>query len=272
MNYLEFDFEITDTQHAETLIALLSDQNFEGFEETEKNLKAFIKEADFNDVIFKETLLLFPSIKYTTAVIENINWNQQWEDNFEPVLVDDFVAVRAHFHQSIKTVQHEIIITPKMSFGTGHHATTHLMMQLMRAVDFKNKTVFDFGTGTGVLAILAEILGAVNIRAIDIDEWSIINTQENIIKNNCNQITVEQMDRIPSGNQYDIILANINLNVITETATEIACISKPGAIVLFSGFLKTDEKAMTETLLRAGFSKIEIVQRGDWIAIACLKE
>ncbi len=124
-------------------------------------------------------------LSFSKTIIEETNWNQVWESNFDPVIVDDFVAVRAHFHEPIKNVQHEIVITPKMSFGTGHHATTYMMMQQMRELDFAGKNVFDFGTGTGVLAILAEKLGAQKVIAIDNDDWSIENADENVKRNNC---------------------------------------------------------------------------------------
>ena len=159
MNYLAFEFTISEPEQSEQLIALLSEQGFEGFEESDNLLKAFIPENIFNENTFNAITGLFSSIIYTRSIVENINWNKQWEQSFEPVVVDDFVAIRAHFHQPIAAVKHEIIITPKMSFGTGHHGTTYIMMQHMQAIDFVGKSVLDFGTGTGVLAILAEKLG-----------------------------------------------------------------------------------------------------------------
>ena len=162
---------------------------------------------------------------------------------------------------------YEIIITPKMSFGTGHHATTYLMMQQMQLLNFTNKTVFDFGTGTGVLAILAEKLGAASIFAIDNDEWSITNTIENIEQNNCQRISVAQMETIPTGKKYDIILANINLNVITANLCSLAEIAHAGADILFSGFLKENEKLIKAAIESAGFQCIATAQKGDWIAI-----
>ena len=155
MNYLQFSFETDHQDKIEELIALLNEQGFEGFEEEDKMLKAFIPEEKFNSVEFDKMVELFTSLAYTKSIIENINWNQQWEESFEPVIVNGFVAIRAHFHQPIAGVKYEIVITPKMSFGTGHHATTHMMLQQMEQIDFTGKKVLDFGTGTGVLAILA---------------------------------------------------------------------------------------------------------------------
>ncbi|MES2431845.1 MAG: 50S ribosomal protein L11 methyltransferase [Bacteroidota bacterium] len=272
MNYLQFDFETTDQVQADQLIALLSEQNFEGFEEEDNSLKAFIPENLFSEDEFAETVKIFPSIAYTKTSVENINWNQQWESDYQPVIVDDFVGVRAHFHQPIENVEHQIIITPKMSFGTGHHATTHLMMQQMRKIDFKNKSVLDFGTGTGVLAILAEKLGASKIFAIDNDEWSITNTIENIQRNNASKIIVELHNEIPVDEKYDIILANINLNVISANVEAINRVSDLRTNVLLSGFLKENEAEIRSSFLTKDFANFSTFQKGDWIAIYAEKQ
>ena len=270
-NFFQFDFELPNQDESDKLIAMLSQQGFDGFEEDDTTLIAFIPELKFDQQAFEKVLENFSILSYTKSDIENINWNSKWEAEFEPVIVDKFVAIRAHFHPPIPTVQHEIIITPKMSFGTGHHATTYLMMQQMQLLDFTNKTVFDFGTGTGVLAILAEKLGAASVFAIDNDEWSITNTLENIEQNGCTKTTVFEMDSIPGGKQYDVILANINLNVITSSLNSLAKISFPGSDILFSGFLKENEPAMEAAIKSTGFQHISTVKRGEWIAIRAKK-
>jgi ribosomal protein L11 methyltransferase len=270
-NFFQFDFELPNQEESDKLIAMLAEQGFDGFVEEEDLLIAFIPELQFNQEAFEQVLEKFSILSYTKSDIENINWNKKWETEFEPVLVDHFVAIRAHFHQPIKNVQHEIIITPKMSFGTGHHATTYLVMKHMESLDFKNKTVFDFGTGTGILAILAEKLGAASVFAIDYDEWSITNTEENIEQNNCRHIEVALMDTIPPGKQYDVILANINLNVITASLTPIATITHPGTEVVFSGFLSSDEETMITAIQKAGFQHVLTTQKGDWISIRAKK-
>jgi ribosomal protein L11 methyltransferase len=140
-------------------------------------------------------------------------------------------------------------------------------MKQMQSIDFTNKTVFDFGTGTGILAILAEKLGAASIMAIDNDEWSITNTEENIEQNNCSKITIALMDSIPKGKKYDIILANINLNVITANLASLAAIAQPGTQIIFSGFLSTDEKTMVSAIQKAGFHHIATTTKKDWLAI-----
>lgn len=270
--FYQFDFELPGQEETDKLIALLSEQGFDGFVEEEEGLTAFIPEINFDQAAFEKVLAMFSVLSYSKSDIENINWNKKWESEFEPVYVDKFVAIRAHFHQPIRDVEHEIIITPKMSFGTGHHATTYLVMKQMKAIDFAQKTVFDFGTGTGILAILAEKLGAAAVMAIDNDEWSITNTKENIEQNNCSKITVELMDSIPSEKQYDIILANINLNVITANLGSIAAIAKSGAQVIFSGILSSDEKTLLASLQKAGFAHLATSTKKDWIAIFTKKE
>lgn len=269
--FYQFDFELPSQDETDKLIALLSEQGFDGFVEEEDSLTAFIPDINFDQQAFEEVLSKFQILSYTKSDIENINWNKKWESEFEPVYVDRFVAIRAHFHNPIKDVEHEIVITPKMSFGTGHHATTYLVMKQMQAIDFTNKTVFDFGTGTGILAILAEKLGAATIMAIDNDEWSITNTKENIEQNGNSKISIELKETVPQAKKYDIILANINLNVITANLKAIADISKQGTEAIFSGFLADDEAAMRKALTGAGFQHIVTTRRKDWLAILAKK-
>ena len=191
-----------------------------------------------------------------------------WESNFQPVIVDQFVAIRADFHDPISQVQHEIVITPKMSFGTGHHPTTFMMVQQMNSIDFRGKTVLDFGTGTGVLAILAEQLGAEKIVAIDHDEWSISNAAENFLRNNCFRIELKNASTPATGASFDIILANINKNVILDNFSILVSQLRKGGVILLSGLLKDDEQEIVNTgkdylLVYAGNSK-----RDNWL---CLK-
>ena len=266
MNYLQIEFEIENTVENEILIALLSNAGFESFEEADKSLKAFIKEEGFTEDSLQDILNIVP-VNYAVTVIPQQNWNAQWESSFEPIIVNEFVAIRAAFHQPVKNVRHEIIITPKMSFGTGHHATTYMMIEQMEALDFGDKNVVDFGTGTGVLAILAEKMGAVAIDAIDYDEWSIENAVENIAANNCNKINLVKAETISDGKVYDIILANINLNVILENLAAIKAVSKKGTLILLSGFIKGDETIMTAALSVNGILQIKTIQKGEWICI-----
>jgi ribosomal protein L11 methyltransferase len=267
MDYLEFEFETQDTEELEKLVALLDEQGFEGFEEEESSLKAYIPVDKFNEAGFTSVLDLFENIGYSKSVVEQVNWNQKWEQDFKPVVVGDFVAIRADFHRPVNGVRHEIIITPKMSFGTGHHATTYLMIQQMQHLDFRGKSVLDFGTGTGVLAILAEKLGADKVLAIDYDEWSIINTSENINRNACEKVEAELGDAVPADQKFDVILANINLNILTANMDALSAACSADGRILLSGFLKENEEAMIEAIRSAGLEFLATHQRGDWITI-----
>jgi len=206
-------------------------------------------------------------LDYTSSVVPQQNWNAQWESSFEPIIVNDFVGIRASFHPAIQHVKHEIIITPKMSFGTGHHATTYMMIEQMECLDLTNKTVVDYGTGTAVLAILAEKMGASSVDAIDHDEWSIENSIENAAANSCSKINLVKADTIAANTVYDIILANINLNVIIENLPAIKNVSKKGTIILLSGFIKADEVTMQRSLGEYGINTVKTVQKGEWICI-----
>ena len=209
---------------------------------------------------------------FTKEIIKEENWNEQWESQVKPVIIKGFVAIRPSFSPAIKNVKYDLIITPKMSFGTGHHPTTHLMIELMELIDFKNRSVIDFGTGTGVLAILAEKCGASNIIAVDYDEWSIKNAEENIHANNCDRVKLKQQDDFSGINQVDIVLANINLNVIKEVADSIGSIARTGTILLVSGFLDNDGKAMENIFEGKSFVKLKSKTFGGWLAIVFEKK
>jgi ribosomal protein L11 methyltransferase len=266
MKYIQVQFTNQTAEQNEILIAMLADIGFDGFEENENELKAFVPETTF-DKNSLDAIAGNNGFSYALTEIEQQNWNAQWESSFEPVIINDFAAVRAGFHEPVNNVQYEIIITPKMSFGTGHHATTYLMMEQMSKLDFANKSVLDFGTGTGVLAILAQKMGAASVLAIDNDEWSIDNAKENISNNNSTGITVAMANAIGTGIKYNIILANINLNVILQSMPLIALACKPGAYILLSGFLISD-KEISEKALKDNKLNFEcLTQKKDWICI-----
>jgi ribosomal protein L11 methyltransferase len=264
--YIQLNFTNISEEECNQLIALLSDIGYTGFEENENSLIACINQEVFNIEDLDSILAIIPA-EYSKSIIVDKNWNAQWESSFDPIIVNDFVAIRASFHQPVKDVKHEIIITPKMSFGTGHHATTYMMIEQMEALDFIGKTVLDFGTGTAVLAILAEKMGAVSIDAIDYDEWSIENSVENVAANNCSKINLIQAETISTAATYDIILANINLNVIMNNLAAIKAMSKKGTLILLSGFIKADEPAMITALAKKGILQLKTVQKGEWISI-----
>lgn len=267
MIYTAVTFTGISTDVSEIVIALLSNAGFEGFEENEKELTCSVNKENFDETYLKEVASQY-HLEYNITEIAPQNWNAQWESSFEPVVVDEFAAVRAGFHKQVEGVKYEIIITPKMSFGTGHHATTYLMMQQMSDIDFTGKTVFDFGTGTGVLAILAGKMGALKVDAIDIDEWSVENANENITANGCHKINVEMASTINTTNKYDVVLANINLNVLLANMKDVSTICKKGAVVLFSGILTEDENILKQTAQQNGLSFKTIIQKNNWLCIA----
>lgn len=272
MNYIQVQVTDVNPEQTELLIAMLAGAGFESFEEMDTTLKAFIKEAEFNQAASDEIIHSL-NLNYTSSVIPPQNWNAQWESSFEPILVNDFthgapwVGIRAFFHPPLTQVKHEIIITPKMSFGTGHHATTYMMIEQMEALDFTGKKVVDFGTGTAVLAILAEKMGAASIQAIDYDEWSIENSIENAAANDCNRITLVKAETIAPVDMYDIILANINLNVILQNLAAIKAVCKEGSIILLSGFIKADEAVMLKALAETGIKPLKTLQKAEWICM-----
>jgi ribosomal protein L11 methyltransferase len=264
--FIQLQFSDTDDVQKDQLIALLSDIGYIGFEELDNTLQAFISASDFNKDSLDAVLHIIP-VGYKKSIIEEQNWNAEWERSFEPIIVNDFVGVRADFHQPIMGVKHDIIITPKMSFGTGHHATTFMMIEQMEAVDFNHKKVLDFGTGTAVLAIIAEKMGAESIDAIDNDAWSIENSLENLAANNCKRIQLLNAETIATGGLYDIILANINLHVILNQLTAIKAVAKNKSFILLSGFIKNDEEAMLIALQKLGIRQIKTIQKLDWICM-----
>ncbi|HEX2606079.1 MAG TPA: 50S ribosomal protein L11 methyltransferase [Flavisolibacter sp.] len=262
MDTIQISIEATETEQ-EILISELDGLGANGFEQTTTHLLAYFTEDNFPS--YEVNLLLQP-YSHVLARIQEQNWNAVWEQNFEPVVVDSFCAIRAHFHQPIKDVTHEIIITPKMSFGTGHHATTYMMIGQMKDIDFTGKKVFDFGTGTGILAILAEKLGAASITAIDVDDWSIINTRENAEQNNCHHITVSQTSLLPE-ETFPIILANINRNVILQYLEQLKRMTQPVGLLLFSGLLKSDMDDIVEACTKLELHLIKHTERANWISL-----
>ena len=264
-NYICVSFK-TDDEKSAMLQAMLMHMGFEGVEEREDEVVASIPDSSFDQNELDEVFNSF-DVSYTLKTVAQKNWNADWEKSFEPVRVNDFAAIRASFHEAIPGVKHDIIITPKMSFGTGHHATTFLMIEQMSTLDFKGQVVIDFGTGTGVLAILAEKLGGKDILAIDNDEWSIDNANENISTNACTEITLQLADEMVSGKTASIILANINLNVIIANIQRLkqACI--PETNLLLSGLLVQDETQMREVLSTSGFGVVRCNYKDNWMSI-----
>ncbi len=269
MIYSVYEFFTTDEIERGWLISLLSDYGFEGFEETNESLKAYASGKQADEPLVKKILTDndFKHIEYTASKLENKNWNEEWEKNFEPVVVNNRVAIRAPFHSQFHT-EFEIIIEPKMSFGTGHHATTASVIELMLRENFVNKTVLDFGSGTGVLAILAEKLKADSIVAIDNEEWAYKNCLENIERNHCIKITaISGDDSYLFNSKFDIILANINRNVILQNISKWKELLNKNGILIVSGILLSDEVDITNLAQNIGLSLKSKLKNNGWLAI-----
>ncbi len=269
--YLGYYFKVHPLQPGtEILIAELGLADFESFVETEDGVTAYIQKNDWNEFILEDIQILNSDefkISFTFEEIEQTNWNEEWEKNFNPIIVDDKCSVRAPFHDKPDT-DYDIIIEPKMSFGTGHHETTHMMIQHILKNDFKNKSVLDMGCGTGVLAILADMKGAQPIDAIDYDNWCFLNSLENVERNNCKNITVFEGDAsLLNDQKYDIIIANINRNILlNDLAAYTKCLNAHGSMFL-SGFYKEDIAVIEEECNKYGLNRVENLEKNNWVAV-----
>lgn len=267
MQHIGVTFTIASQEQADILTAILAESGYEGFEEADGRLLAYIADDLFDEPVIAgiaETM----HIPYATEVIAPQNWNALWESNFQPVIIDGFCTIRAHFHHIPIHTPHEIVITPKMSFGTGHHATTRLVMTLMKDIRLEGATVFDFGTGTGVLAILASMLGAARVLAIDNDTWSVENTTENIERNNARGIDVQLATAdIVANKQFDVILANINRHILLQYMQLLSQTVKPGGTIIMSGLLAEDEAVITSAAAQNNLRLKTVKELSNWIAI-----
>jgi ribosomal protein L11 methyltransferase len=270
--YVQITIDTKDDEESDILVARLSQAGFEGFEEEPFKLNAFIPESLFEVSKIEKIIAEIKGmadpyhIFFKTEIIEPRNWNTEWEKDFEPVIVENFCAIRADFHKPFPGLPYDLIITPKMSFGTGHHATTYMMIAAMKDLDFRNQTILDFGTGTGVLAILACKLEAFSVLAIDSDEWSIENAIENIAVNACSGIIVEQKDSLSETGQFDIILANINLRVILENMDFIRQHLNQSGVFIGSGVLASDEEKIRIEATTAGFTMKRLMVKDNWMS------
>ena len=269
--YLGYHFKIEPKElGSEILIAELGELPFESFIESDFGIVAYIQKQFWSANILDDLHILNSPefiVSYTFETIDQVNWNEEWEKNFEAIDVDGTCHVRAPFHPKT-AAKFDIVIEPKMSFGTGHHETTHMMIQHLLATDVTDLKTLDMGCGTAILAILAEMKGAKPIDAIDIDNWCYLNSIENAERNNCHSISVFEGDaRLLKDKKYDLIIANINRNILLEDMTSyVSCLNKNG-ILLLSGFYQDDIPIINASCTEKGLTFVNKFERNNWVAL-----
>jgi len=272
MNYIEVIFKIEPSNPGtEILIAQLSVIGYESFLETGDGVQAYIQEPDFNLAELQGLAVLGMDgfkVSYAHKLVPDQNWNKVWESNYDSVLIKDKVYIRAPFHNENENVPFSILINPKMSFGTAHHETTSSMIELMLDEDMNQSSVLDMGCGTGVLAILSELMGAKSVLAIDNDEWAYNNSLENIRNNKCKNISVLLGDSSLLGDErFDFILANINRNILIENIPIYSKHLKEGGYILLSGFYNRDLGHIEAVTQKAGLTMESRKEKNDWLAV-----
>lgn len=273
MQYVKaiFKFENIEDYQQDLLISDLADLGFDTFEDSDHGFTAFVMKDNFSEQALKDLLAHYTddfATNYTLEDVADENWNAEWEKNFNPLIIDDVCYVRATFHEPQPSYPYEIVIDPKMSFGTGHHQTTSMMMQYILAADLKDKTVLDMGCGTAILAILAAKLGAKNLVAIDYDNVCYESTIENAALNNISNLKAlcGSKEVIPN-EEYDVIFANINRNILLDQIHRYAEVLQSGGKIFFSGFyLDPDLGMITAECAKYGIQYLDHKQNGDWVA------
>jgi ribosomal protein L11 methyltransferase len=275
MNYIGLHFTqiggTLDAQVArEILVAELGAVGFESFSETPERLSAFIQVQDWKEGMLDEIQILKSdevAFEVDQEEIEQVNWNERWEKNFNPIQIAGKVSVRAPFHPD-PHLQYDIVIEPKMSFGTGHHETTHLMIELLLELELEGKSALDMGCGTGILAIFSEMRGASMIDAIDIDTWCYENSLENASRNECKKIRVYEGDvSLLTGKRYDLIIANINRNILLSDMGAYVNSLNPDGILLLSGFYESDVEQINAHAEKLGLRKTGQKVRNQWVGL-----
>lgn len=269
--YLGYHFKVEPKElGSEILVAELGEKPFESFVETEFGVTAYIQKALWTEDVLEDIFILTSpefTVSYTIEEIEQVNWNEEWEKNFEAIDVDGICHVRAPFHEKTDA-QYDIVIEPKMSFGTGHHETTHMMIQHLLETDVAGKKTLDMGCGTAILAILAEMKGAQPIDAIDIDNWCYLNSIENAERNDCHHISVYEGDAaLLSGRNYDVIIANINRNILLDDMQQYVDCLNPGGTLFLSGFYEEDIPVIDASCTEKGLTYVKKHQKNNWVAL-----
>jgi len=276
MDYKELTIRLVPRDpYADILMAFLGEFGFESFIETDNGFLAYIPLSNYIPFIEWPDLIREQSVEIhiSEETIPERNWNSEWESNFQPVVIENQCIVRASFHQIDKRYPFEIIIDPKMSFGTAHHETTYMMIALMLKHDLTGASVLDIGCGTGVLAILAEKLGAKSVTAVDNDPWSYENAKENIENNHCRytEAILGNVERAAGGN-YDVILANINRNILLDDMFRYSEILRPGGLLFMSGFYKEDRKIISSKAETMGIFTFGQMGKNRWSAVVLKKQ
>lgn len=282
MTYTEVNFTITPQSEdiADVLISEMGNIGYDGFYNTDNGFMAYIPTKDFNEqTICEMEILQFFSANYqfswTHSEMPDQDWNKIWEDNFTPIVVNNRILVRAGFHKTIENIEYEIIIEPKMSFGTGHHSTTALMLEtiLDYTEQIKGKQVLDMGCGTGILSIMAAKAGAASVSGIDIDEWAFNNAMENIKNNQIQNIAIKigNATLLENESPFDFILANINRNILLEDMVHYTARLKKGGYMIMSGFYKQDLPLIQKEAEKQGLCYKEYKEENNWIAVSFYK-
>jgi ribosomal protein L11 methyltransferase len=267
---------VCDPEFSEILMAEIGEVGFDTFMENDNGFEAYVEERNFNELQLEEVKEKYKSVNpllFYWEKIEKQNWNEQWEKNLEPIIVDNRCLIRAEFHKIEEAYPYEIIITPKMSFGTGHHQTTYLMIKNQLDIDHSNKRVMDAGCGTAILSIMASKRNAKEVVAFDIDEWSVINGKENIENNVCSNIEIHQgtIAEIKPLGAFEIILANINKNVLLQEIAAYASYLAPSGILLLSGFYTNDIADLNAEAIKYGLNEEKRDEKEGWASLLLRK-
>jgi ribosomal protein L11 methyltransferase len=266
-----------NTEYSEILMAEIAEAGFDSFMETENGFEAYAEREQFDLAKLHEIQTKYAAVTPIEYVFDKIvkqNWNEQWENSYHPINVEDKCLIRAYFHEADDKFPYELIITPKMSFGTGHHQTTYLMVKNQMEIEHKNKRVMDAGCGTAVLAIMASKLGAKEVEAFDIDEWSVVNGKENTEVNHCYNINQQQgkLSDLTFDENFDIILANINKNVLMDEMPQYAAYLNSGGLLLLSGFYEDDIQDLLDRAADYKLAEIKRDSRENWASLLLRKE
>lgn len=279
MNFIQvnFSFEPFEEFMADILAAELAEIGFDSFVPGENGMQAFIPENKFDESSLKQLIADYPievAVSYEIITVASKNWNEEWEKHyFEPIVIGDECVIHSSFHKNVPEARYDIIIDPKMAFGTGHHETTSLVIGEILKMDLTNKKVLDMGCGTAVLAILAAMRGATELLAIDIDNWCTENSLENIALNNVSGIEVKLGGaELLEGLHFDIILANINRNILLADIEKYAACLTTGGELYMSGFYKADIPVIEAELNRNGLELIDFKEKNNWVVVKTVKK